>query len=125
MGSCEYLQAAESARTAGRPVCLKLFCRVAAARNSKPGWSLARLARGENRFTLIMEAAHIGGPLCRNEDARSCPGMRCRRLLDIKPHADFGTEQLNMLHQFADLVIKELEKDRVGVPRLVPGLMIM
>ncbi|GAB4814749.1 hypothetical protein N2152v2_001795 [Parachlorella kessleri] len=43
------------------------------------------------------------------------------RLLDVKPHADFGTEQLNMLQQFADLVIKELEKDKASLSAAPPG----
>ncbi len=53
---------------------------------------------------------------CRRQHGQlhACLHSACRRLVDIKPHQPFGTEQHNMLEQFAELVVKEIEKEKVG-----------
>ena len=53
-------------------------------------------------------------------------------VIDTKPHHNFAAEQYNMLVQFAELCVREIEKEKVGMgewvgscvgvlPGLVPG----
>lgn len=38
-------------------------------------------------------------------------------MIDTKPHHEFATEQYNMLIQFAELCVREIEKDKASARR--------